>query len=141
MSTSGLHRRARQRGFTLIEIMVVVIIIGILISLVGANIFPALEEAETTATQADMRAVETALSLYRMKNARFPSTEEGLEVLVSPPGGESKYMDRIPQDSWGNEFQYRSPGQHGDYDLWSLGCDNQDGGEGPDSDITSWDQG
>ena len=62
-------------------------------------------------------------------------------MLVSPPGGESKYMDRIPQDSWGNEFQYRSPGQHGDYDLWSLGRDNQDGGEGPDSDITSWDQG
>ena len=141
MNKQGLIRKNRQGGFTLIEIMVVVIIIGILISLVGANIFPALEEAEITATEADMRGVETALSLYRMKNARFPTTEEGLEALSSPPGGESKYMDRIPKDSWNNEFQYRSPGQNGDYDLWSLGRDGQEGGEGPDADITSWDQG
>jgi general secretion pathway protein G len=131
-------QRSRQGGFTLIEIMVVVIIIGILISLVGANIFPALEEAEVTSTEANMRGIETALSLYRMKNARFPSSEEGLEVLRKPPGGESAYMDSIPKDAWGNEYNYRSPGQKGDYDLYSLGRDGQEGGESIDADIGNW---
>ena len=132
-------RAARQGGFTLIEIMVVVIIIGILISLVGTNIFPALEETEITATEFQLKQIENSLSMYRMKNARYPSNEEGLEALMKPPGGESAYMDSIPKDSWGNEYQYRAPGQNGDYDLWSLGRDGQEGGDGIDADITNWD--
>jgi general secretion pathway protein G len=111
--------RTAQAGFTLIEIMVVVIII-------------------VTATEFQLKQIENSLSMYRMKNARYPTTEEGLEVLVNPPGGESRYMDSIPKDSWGNEYQYRSPGQKGDYDLWSLGRDGQEGGQGIDADIGNW---
>jgi general secretion pathway protein G len=132
------QRRSGQSGFTLIEIMVVVIIIGILISLVGTNIFPALEETEITATEFQLQQISNSLSMYRMKNARFPTSEEGLQVLVNPPGGESRYMDSIPKDSWGNEYNYRSPGQNGDFDLYSLGRDGQEGGDGIDGDITNW---
>lgn len=132
------YQESRQRGFTLIEIMVVVIIIGILISMVGTNIFPALEEAEVTATEFQLQQIENSLSMYRMKNARFPTSEEGLEALVNPPGGESRYMDSIPKDSWGNLYHYRSPGQNGDYDLYSLGRDGQEGGDGIDADIGNW---
>ena len=128
-------RHKLQAGFTLIEIMVVVIIIGILISLVGANIFPALEETEVTATEFQLKQIENALSMYRMKNARYPNSDEGLEVLTSPPGGGTPYIDSIPLDSWGNEYKYRVPGQNGDYDLYSLGRDGQEGGDGMDADI------
>ncbi|MCP4000358.1 MAG: type II secretion system major pseudopilin GspG [Gammaproteobacteria bacterium] len=131
-------QRSRQSGFTLIEIMVVVIIIGILISMVGTNIFPALEEAEVTASEFQLKQIENSLSMYRMKNARYPTSEEGLQALVTPPGGETRYMDSIPKDSWGNEYNYRSPGQNGDYDLYSLGRDGQEGGEGIDADIGNW---
>jgi general secretion pathway protein G len=131
-------QRSRQGGFTLIEIMVVVIIIGILISMVGTNIFPALEEAEITASEFQLKQIENSLSMYRMKNARYPTSEEGLQSLVSPPGGETRYMDSIPKDSWGNEYNYRSPGQKDDYDLYSLGRDGQEGGEGIDADIGNW---
>jgi general secretion pathway protein G len=131
-------QRSRQGGFTLIEIMVVVIIIGILISLVGTNIFPALEEAEVTASEFQLKQIENSLSMYRMKNARYPTSEEGLKALVTPPGGETRYMDSIPKDSWDNEYHYNSPGQKGDYDLYSLGRDGQEGGEGIDADIGNW---
>jgi general secretion pathway protein G len=131
-------QRSRQSGFTLIEIMVVVIIIGILISMVGTNIFPALEEAEVTASEFQLKQIENSLSMYRMKNARYPTSEEGLKALVTPPGGETRYMDSIPKDSWGNEYLYVSPGQKNDYDLYSLGRDGQEGGEGIDADIGNW---
>jgi len=138
MKQHHIARRALQSGFTLIEIMVVVIIIGILISLVGTNIFPALEETEVTATEFQLKQIENALSMYRMKNARYPTSEEGLEALVKPPGGGAPLMDSIPKDSWGNEYRYRSPGQNSDYDLWSMGRDGQEGGEGIDADIGNW---
>jgi general secretion pathway protein G len=131
-------RRSLQDGFTLIEIMVVVIIIGILISLVGTNIFPALEETEITATEFQLKQIENALSMYRMKNARYPNSDEGLEALVNPPGGGTSYIPSIPKDSWGNEYKYRVPGQNGDYDLYSLGRDGQEGGDGIDADISNW---
>jgi general secretion pathway protein G len=131
-------RRSLQDGFTLIEIMVVVIIIGILISLVGANIFPALEETEITATEFQLKQIENALSMYRMKNARYPNSDEGLEALVNPAGGGPSYIPSIPKDSWGNEYKYRVPGQNGDYDLYSLGRDGQEGGDGIDADISNW---
>lgn len=127
-----------QRGFTLIEIMVVVIILGILVSLIAPNVFGVLDDAEKTATRVQIRNLEVALDTYRMNHSRYPTTDEGLEILLNPPGRERGYIDVIPKDSWNNEFQYRAPGQRGDYDLWSLGRDGQDGGEGLDADIGNW---
>jgi len=129
---------ARQAGFTLIEIMVVVIILGILVSLIAPNIFGVLDDAEVTATRVQMRNLEVALDTYRMNHSRYPTTEEGLEALLQPPGRDRGYIEVIPRDSWDNEYQYRSPGQNGDYDIWSYGRDGQEGGEGLDTDIGNW---
>ncbi len=128
----------QQRGFTLIEIMVVVIILGILVSLIAPNIFGVLDDAEATATKVQIRNLQVALDTYRMNHSRYPTTQEGLEMLVNPPDRERGYIDIIPKDSWNNEFQYRSPGEHGDVDLWSWGRDGQEGGEGLDADIGNW---
>lgn len=132
-------RKALQRGFTLIEIMVVVIIIGILIGLVAPDIVGFLGDAERTTTRAQMHNIETALDTYRMNHARYPSTDQGLEALLNPPNRPSGYMKKLPQDAWGNDFQYRSPGvKGGDYDLYSLGADGAEGGEGSNADIGNW---
>ena len=127
-----------QRGFTLIEIMVVVIILGILVSLIAPNIFGVLDDAEVTATRVQIRNLQVALDTYRMNHSRYPTSDEGLEVLKNPPDRDRGYIDVIPKDAWNNEFQYRSPGQHGDVDLYSLGRDGQEGGEGLDADIGNW---
>lgn len=131
-------RAYRQAGFTLIEIMVVVIILGILVSLIAPNIFGVLDDAEITATKVQMRNVEVALDTYRMNHSRYPTSEEGLEILINPPGRSRGYIDAIPKDSWNNEYEYRSPGEHGDYDLWSYGRDGKEGGEGIDTDLGNW---
>lgn len=131
-------RRGSQSGFTLIEIMVVVIILGILVSLIAPNIFGVLDDAEVTATRVQMRNLEVALDTYRMNHSRYPTTEEGLEALLKPPGRDRGYINSIPRDSWDNEFRYRSPGQNGDYELYSLGRDGQEGGTGLDADIVNW---
>ncbi|MBT8422648.1 MAG: type II secretion system major pseudopilin GspG, partial [Gammaproteobacteria bacterium] len=107
-------RQALQRGFTLIEIMVVVIILGILVSLIAPNIFGVLDDAEVTATRVQMRNLEIALDTYRMNHSRYPTTDQGLEALINPPGRERGYIDSIPKDQWDNEFQYRAPGTKGD---------------------------
>ena len=139
MKTIRTVRKGLQRGFTLIEIMVVVIILGILVSLIAPNVFGVLDDAEVTATQIQIRNLGVALDTYRMNHARYPSTQEGLEALLNPPGRDRGYIDSIPKDSWNNEFQYRSPGERGgDYDLWSYGRDGQDGGDGLDADIGNW---
>jgi len=130
-------RTSLQRGFTLIEIMVVVIILGILVSLIAPNVFGVLDDAEVTATRVQMRNLEVALDTYRMNHSRYPSSEQGLEALINPPGRQRGYIERVPKDQWDNEFQYRSPGLDGDYDLYSLGRDGQQGGEGTDADINS----
>ena len=134
-------RSALQRGFTLIEIMVVVIILGILVSLIAPNIFGVLDDAEVTATRVQMRNLEVALDTYRMNHSRYPTTDQGLEALINPPGRQRGYIDSIPKDSWNNEYQYRSPGLNGDYDLYSLGRDGQEGGEGIDADIRNGQEG
>lgn len=131
-------RKQKQRGFTLIEIMVVVIILGILVSLIAPNVFSVLDDAEVTATRVQVRNLEVALDTYRMNHSRYPTTDEGLQILLRPPGRSRGYIDSIPKDSWDNEFQYRSPGQHGDYDIYSLGRDGQEGGEDLDADIGNW---
>lgn len=134
------------RGFTLIEILVVVVIIGILVSVVAPRFLDKPDEARATRARADIQALTTALNLYRLDNFNYPSTEQGLQALVGQPSGtpaapnwrQGGYIDRIPKDPWGGEYRYLSPGQRGDFDLYSFGADGQPGGEGPAADIGNW---
>jgi general secretion pathway protein G len=137
--------RSWQSGFTLIEIMVVVVILGILAALVAPNVIRRIDDARVTKARQDIRAYETALNLYRMDNFRYPTTEQGLEALVKRPVDpnirnwkEGGYIDGLKKDPWGNDYNYLAPGSHGDYDLYTLGADGQPGGEGQDADIGSW---
>ena len=122
----------KQRGFTLIEIMIVVAIIGILSSLILPKIMGKPGEARTQKSKHDIRMVSSALNLYKLDNFNYPTTEEGLEKLVD------KYLDRMPLDPWNNEYKYLSPGSHGAFDLYSFGLDNQEGGELENTDINNW---
>lgn len=141
-----MHMRS-QKGFTLIEIMVVVVIVGILGALVVPNIMGRTGEARATAAKSDIQSISNALDLYKLDNHAYPSTDQGLDALVNKPSGypEPKnwnadgYLQRLPQDPWGNEYKYMSPGTQGAFDLYSLGADNREGGEGDAKDITSWD--
>ena len=137
--------RRRNIGFTLIEIMVVVVILGILAALVAPNVIRRIDDARVTKAKSDIRSYETALNLYRMDNFRYPTTEQGLQSLVTRPTDpniknwkEGGYIDGVKKDPRGNEYAYISPGTRGDYDLYTLGADGQPGGEGADADIGNW---
>ena len=133
------------RGFTLVEIMVVVVILGILAVLIVPRVVGRTDEARAVAAKQDIAAVMQALKLYRLDNGRYPSTEQGLAALVTKPQSQptpsnwQKYLDRIPKDPWGNVYNYLNPGVRGEIDVFSLGADAQPGGSGPDTDIGSWD--
>ena len=135
-----------MRGFTLIEIMVVVVIIGILVGIVAPNIMKRTENAKTVKAKQDIRSLETALDLYRMDNFYYPSTEQGLDALIRPPQSEPQarnwqdggYLKRLPKDPWGRDYQYLSPGVNGEVDIFSMGRDGRPDGEGPDADIGNW---
>lgn len=135
-----------ERGFTLIEIMVVLVILGLLIAIVAPNIIGRGDEARVTAAEAQMRSIANALDLYRLDNSHYPSTQQGLEALVSKPSGSPEprnwnpdgYMKSVPVDPWGSEYQYISPGTEGPYDLYSYGADGQEGGDGEAADISVW---
>jgi len=139
--------RLRDRaGFTLIEIMVVIVILGLLAALVVPKLIGRTEEAKKTQSRVQIRSVEQALELFKLDNGFFPTTDQGLEALVRmPDAGRSPknyrkggYLDRVPKDPWGNAYVYVSPGSHGDYDISSYGADGAPGGEGEDADINSW---
>lgn len=141
------HRTSRaQRGFTLVEIMVVVVIIGVLGALVVPKLLNRTVEARITAAKADIGTTMTALNLYKLDNQRFPSTEQGLKALVEKPssGPDARgwksggYMDKLRMDPWGNPYQYMHPGVKGEIDVFSLGADGQPGGTGDDADIGNW---
>ena len=139
----SVARAAAQRGFTLIEVMVVVVILSILAAIVVPRIMDRPDTARITKAQADIRALESALNLYKLDNHNYPSTDEGLDALVkkgekAAAWKEGGYMDRLPKDPWGKEYQYLSPGAHGSIDIFSLGRDGQPGGEGMDADIGNW---
>ena len=137
---------SKQRGFTLIEVMVVVIILGILAAIVVPRVMSRPDDARITKAKSDIRAMESALNLYKLDNFVYPSTDQGLEALAQKPGGtpeprnwkEGGYIDRMPKDPWGGPYQYLSPGVQGIIDIYSLGADGQQGGEGVNADIGNW---
>lgn len=137
---------AHQRGFTLLEVMVVVVIIGILAALVVPKIISRPDEARVIAAKHDIGSLMQAFKLYRLDNQRYPTTEQGLQALVVKPATtplppnwkEGGYIERLPKDPWGNSYQYLNPGLHGEIDIFSLGADGAPGGEGNDADIGSW---
>ncbi len=136
---------ARHRGFTLIEIMVVIVIIGIMASFVVVNVMPSIGKANTTKAKQDIRAYETGLNLFRLDNFKYPTTDQGLKALVQQPTDPSIRNCRqggyvqLHKDPWNNDYHYASPSTHGqEYDLWTYGADGQEGGEGENADIGNW---
>ncbi|HFK2921597.1 type II secretion system major pseudopilin GspG [Stenotrophomonas maltophilia] len=136
-------RKARQQGFSLIEIMVVVVIIGILAALIVPRLMDRPDQARVVAARQDIAALMQALKLFKLDNGRYPSAEQGLQALVKPPQGGgampvTPYLDRLPNDPWGHPYQYQIPGTHGDIDVFSLGADSKPGGDAGNADIGSW---
>lgn len=139
-------KRALQAGFTLLEVMVVIVILGVLASLVVPNLLGNKERADQQKVVSDLTALENSLDMYKLDNGQYPSTQQGLQALVSKPDGEPQprryrengYIKRLPTDPWGNEYQYLSPGEHGQVDIYSLGADGVEGGEGNGVDIGNW---
>ena len=135
--------RVSQQGFTLLEIMVVVVIIGLLVAAVAPQFMGQITKAEVGRAKQDLRQIETSLNLYRLDNFRYPSTSEGLQALVTNPGENSapnwkQYLRDMPLDPWQQPYHYASPGQHGDFDVFTYGADRQEGGEGNNADIGNW---
>jgi general secretion pathway protein G len=142
--------RERRAGFTLIEMMAVVLIIGLLAGIVGVAVFSSVNSAKVSTTQAQIKNLESALAFYQMDNGDFPTTDQGLQALVQKPTSaptpeswrQGGYLQTktVPKDAWKHDFQYLSPGQHNpdSYDLWSLGSDGQPGGTGTKADIGNW---
>ncbi len=141
-----MQMKKKVSGFTLIEIMVVIVILGILAAVVVPRIMDNPDKARMVKAKQDIRALEGALDLYRLDNFNYPSTDQGLEALVSEPSGSPEannwktggYMKRLPADPWGNEYQYLSPGVNGEVDIYTFGADGEEGGEDVNADIGNW---
>ena len=142
-----LHRTPRtppQRGFTLIELMVVLVIIGVLAALIVPNVIGRADDARATAARTDVNNLMQALKLYRLDNQRYPTADQGLQALLTrPTAGPAApnwkpYVEKLPSDPWGKPYQYLNPGIKGEIDVFSLGADGQPGGEGNNADIGSW---
>ncbi len=137
---------SNAKGFSLIEVLVVVVIISILAAVVVPRIMDEPDRARVVRAEQDIRALVTALNLYRLDNATYPSTEQGLQALVERPSGTPEprnwkaggYIDQLPLDPWGREYQYLYPGIHGEIDVWSLGANGLSGGEGINAEIGNW---
>lgn len=140
---NGRRPPARGSGFSLLELLVVLVIIGLLVGYVGPRYFSQLGKSESKVARSQIDALEKALDHYRLDTGRYPSTEQGLAALTTAPPGEPKWQGpylakALPLDPWGNTYQYRSPGQRREVDLWSHGRDGQPGGSGDAADVTNW---
>lgn len=137
---------SRQSGFSLLEIMVVLVIIGLLASLVAPRVLNRVDDARVQKVYADMRGIETALRLYQLDNFRLPTTDQGIEALVTKPNTDpvplhwkdGGYLEALPKDPWGRPYLYMQPGEHGEFDLYTLGADGTPGGEGQNADLGNW---
>lgn len=138
-----LHSKRSAMGFTLLELLVVIVIIGLLAGYVGPKYFGQVGKSEVKMARAQIDAFDKALDQYRLDTGHYPATSQGLVALISKPTSEPKwdgpYLKKaVPADPWGNAYQYRQPGQHGEYDLFSYGRDGRTGGDGEDADISNW---
>lgn len=142
-----IARQQNREGFTLVELLVVIVIIGILATVVVINVLPSQDKAMTGKTRADIAVLEQAMETYRLDNLSFPTDAQGLDALTSPPADLARperyrnggYIRRLPEDPWGNPYQYRQRSEHGGaFDVWSYGADGKEGGEGNDADIGNW---
>ena len=136
-------RRIRESGFSLIELIVVLVILGLLAGVVGPRLWNRVGESKGQVARLQIEQLGNALALYRFDVGHYPTTSEGLGALVEDPGTPNwsgPYLEKksVPKDTWGRDYQYRFPGDNGDYDLWSLGADGEEGGEDDNADVTSW---
>jgi len=141
------NAKERRQGFTLVELMVVIVIIGLLATVVAINVLPSQDRAMVGKAKADIAVLEQAIETYRLDNLTFPTAQQGLEALVTAPAGLAQperyrtggYVRRLPEDPWGNPYQYRQPSAHGgQFDVWTWGADGKEGGEGNDADLGNW---
>jgi len=138
-----MEKKKRREGFTLIELLIVMVILGLLAALVGPRMFGKVGSSKLKAAKAQISLLETALDTYRLDVGKYPTTDQGLEVLRTKPSDVEKwdgpYLPKdVPMDPWGKPYVYRSPGEHGDFDIISYGADGRQGGEGEDADVVSW---
>ena len=140
-------RRSAEHGFTLVELMVVIVILGLLATIVAINVIPQGDKAKLVRAKSDIATIEGALDMYKLQNDTYPTTAQGLEALVTAPAGANTskyqgggYIKKLPLDPWNRPYLYASPGTHNSVDVWTYGADGKEGGEGGDADVTSWDK-
>lgn len=143
---TGLNKKYKKNtyGFTLIELLIVMVIIGLLAAFITPKLIGRVGEAKITATKAQIELLSTALEIYKLDTSKYPSQDHGLDALINDPGNSKRWKGpylkkgKVPKDPWGEEYVYRFPGEHGDFDIVSYGADGSDGGTDDDADITSW---